>query len=569
VRRVDAGAGPDDAAPAEAGVSDGAKLSSLSAFLLKHRGSPLFRTPDPDARAPDGAATSTEAEEFAADLEKLGPTFVKIGQMLSTRPDLVPPDYVVALSRLQDQATPMPFGQVLERIEAELGLAPRKVFRSLEPVPIGTASFAQVHAAELPSGRRVAVKVQRPQLAEQVESDLASIGRLIGSLGLVTGVGRRYGFREWLEEFRTSVLTELDYRQEADNLDAFRRNLAPYARIHVPRPVRDYSTRRLLTMDLAEGIRVTAIPDVARPEADLGGLADELGRAYLDQIFVHGLIHADPHPGNIVLTPGHELILIDLGMVAYVPPRMRDQLLKLVVATVDGRGEQVAETFAHMGTRLETFDEARFAREIGRRVARYSSAGAAESEGAVLMDLIRIGAGAGLRPPAELAVLGKALLNLETVALALDPAASMKQALHDHRDHLFRQRAAAGFDLSRLATDFFDVQELVRDAPQRLSVLLRTLADNRFRVHVDGLEESRLIESIQKIANRITAGVIAAAMIVGAALIMDIPTSRTLLGYPALALVMFLIAAALGASLVLSSLLGDRRARPRREKDPL
>ncbi|TNJ33255.1 ABC1 kinase family protein [Arenimonas terrae] len=550
-------------------MSEGAKLSSLSAFLLKHRSSPLFKSRPPGASAPGGPETSPEAEEFAADLEKLGPTFVKIGQMLSTRPDLVPPDYLVALSRLQDQATPMPFEQVLERIEAELGLAARKVFQTLEPVPIGTASFAQVHAAVLPSGRRVAVKVQRPQLAEQVENDLSSIGRLIASLGLVTGVGRRYGFREWLDEFRTSVMTELDYGQEADNLDAFRENLAPYARIHVPAPVRDYSTRRLLTMDLAEGIRVTAIPDVARPEADLGALANELGRAYLDQIFVHGLIHADPHPGNMVLTPEHELILLDLGMVAYVPPRMRDQLLKLVVATVDGRGEQVAETFAHMGTRLEDFDEARFTREIGRRVARYSSAGVAESEGSVLMDLIRIGAEAGLRPPAELAILGKTLLNLESVALALDPGASMKQALSEHRDHLFRQRAAAGLDLSRLATDLFDMQELVRDAPQRLSVLLRTLADNRFRIHVAGLEESRLIESIQKIANRVTAGVIAAAMIVGAALIMDIPTSRTLLGYPVLALLMFLVAAGLGAGLVISSLLGDRRTQPRHEKDPL
>ncbi len=550
-------------------MSEGAKLSTLSAFLLKHRGSPLFRARVGDAAA-GGPATSAEAEAFAADLESLGPTFVKIGQMLSTRPDLLPPDYLAALARLQDQATPLPFEDVLACIEAELGLPARKVFQSLEPVPLGTASFAQVHAAVLPSGRRVAVKVQRPRLAEQVEGDLASITSLVTSLGLVTGVGRRYGFREWLQEFRTSVLTELDYLQEADNLDAFRDHLARHPRIHVPAPVRDYSTRRLLTMDLAEGIRVTAIPDVMRTETDLASLAGELGRAYLDQIFVHGLIHADPHPGNIVLTPEHELVLLDLGMVAYVPPRLRDQLLKLVVATVDGRGEQVAETFAHMGTRLEDFDEARFTREIGRRVARYSSsAGAAESEGAVLMDLIRIGAEAGLRPPAELALLGKTLLNLESVVLALDPAASTKEVLREHRDELFRQRAAASLDLSRLATEVFDVQELVRDAPQRLSVLLRTLADNRFRVHVAGLEEARLIESMQKIANRITAGVIAAAMIVGAALIMDIPTSRTLLGYPALALVMFLIAAALGAGLVVSSLLGDRRARPRREKDPL
>lgn len=548
-------------------MTEGAKLAALTAFLLKHRGSPLFRS------RPEGTpdvASSAEADEFAADLEKLGPTFVKVGQMLSTRPDLVPPDYVAALSRLQDQATPVPFDEIEALIEAELGRPARKLFQSIEPVPIGTASFAQVHSAVLPSGRKVAVKVQRPQLAAQVDADLLAISRLIGSLGMVAGAGRRYGFREWLDEFRVSVLAELDYQQEANNLETFRRHMANYSRIRVPSPVWDYSTGRILTMDLAEGIRVTDIPDVLRIEVDMSELADELSRAYLDQIFVHGLIHADPHPGNMILTSDQALVLIDLGMVGYVPPRMRDQLLKLVVATADGRGEQVAETFSHMGTRLEDFEEERFAREIGRHVARYSSSVAStESEGSVLMQLIRIGADCGLRPPAELAMLGKTLLNLESVVLALDPDASMKATLNRHRDKLFRDRAAAGLDISRLATELFDMQDLVRDAPQRLSVLLRTLSDNRFRIHIAGLEEARLIESIQKIANRITAGVIAAAMIVGAALIMDVPTSRTLLGYPALALVMFLIAAALGAGLVLSSLLGDRRSQPRREKDPI
>jgi ubiquinone biosynthesis protein len=549
-------------------MTDVPRLSALTAFLIKHRSSRIFRPSEADSPHPDDLPPDPGAEALAADLEKLGPTFVKFGQMLSTRPDLVPPDYIAALSRLQDKAAPVPFADIRAQIESELGLPTGKIFRTLETNPLGTASFAQVHAATLPSGRRVAVKVQRPGLAAQVEADLETLERLVGSVGRVTGLSRRFGLREWLEEFRGAVTVELDYLQEADNLQVFGEHMARYQRIRVPQPVPDYCTRRVLTMDLAEGIRVTDIPGVLRTEVDLSDLADELGRAYLDQIFVHGLIHADPHPGNILLADDHSLVLLDLGMVGYVPPRMRDQLLKLVTATVDGRGEQAAETFMHMGTRLEDFDERRFTRETSRRVARFSSAGTV-SEGSMLMEMIRVGAECGLRPPAELAMLGKALLNLESVALALDPEASMRRSLERHRDHLFRERAAESFGFSRLATDAFDLQELVRDAPQRLSVLLRTLADNRFRVHVAGLEEARLIESIQKIANRITAGVIAAAMIVGAALIMDIPTTRQLLGYPALALAMFLIAAALGAGLVLSSLVGDRRSRPRVEKDPL
>lgn len=551
-------------------MSEASRLGAISAFLLKHRASPVFRSRREPAPGIEPERPSESAESFTRDLEALGPTFVKIGQMLSTRPDLVPPDYLLALSRLQDDVKPADVSDIIGVIEQELCAPIGKLFREFEPVPVGTASFAQVHRAVLPSGRQVAVKVQRPDLSAQVDTDLAAVERLIRSLGLVSRAGERYGFTDWLDEFRATVRAELDYRQEADNLDTFHDRLADYENIGVPLPVWDYTRRRVLVMDYVDGIQVTAIPGVLRTEIDLKPLAHDLGKAYLDQVFVHGLIHADPHPGNVKLTPDNRLVLLDLGMVGYVPPRLRDHLLKLIVATIDGRGEQAAETFIHMGTRLEDFDEARFSRETARLVARFSSASTwTESEGGFVLKLVELGGQCGLKPPAELTLLGKTLLNLEAVILALDPDASLREVLRRHMHGMLRERTLGSLDLGRLATEVLEVQELAREAPQRLSVLLRTLADNRFRVHVAGLEEAHLIESMQKIANRITAGVIAAAMVVGAALIMDIPTPHTLLGYPALALVMFLVAVVLGAALVVSSLLGDRRARPRAEKDPL
>jgi ubiquinone biosynthesis protein len=464
----------------------------------------------------------------------------------------------------------VPLEAIEMQIQAELGAKPAKLFARFDPEPIGTASLAQVHLAELKSGRRVAVKVQRPDIAAQIEADLASLKRLVSSLGVVGIAPDRYGFGEWLEEFRISLTAELDYRLEAENLVSFRERLQDYPRILVPAPVWDYSTGKVLTMELAEGIRVTEIPDVLRTEVDLQPLAGELGRAYLDQVFVHGLIHADPHPGNMVLTPERNLVLLDLGMVAHVPPRLRDQLLKLVLATVEGRGEQAAETLIHMSTRLEEFDEPRFTREIGRMVSRFSnSETGAESEGDFLLAMVKVGLDCGLKPPAELTMLAKTLLNLESVMLALDRDVSMKNLLRGHMESLFRARMKSSLDLGRMATDALDLQELLRESPPRLSVLLRTLADNRFKVHVAGLEESRLIESMQKIANRITAGVIAAAMIVGASLIMRIRTEHQIFGYPAFALIMFVIAAGLGIALVLASLFGDRRATPNEHKDPL
>jgi ubiquinone biosynthesis protein len=545
-------------------VNEAPRLAAITAFLLKHRASPLFRRGHTDT--PD----ESRAEEFVTDLEALGPTFVKVGQTLSTRPDIVPPAYLAALARLQDKAQPAELGEIEAQIEKELGAPPRKLFKEFDPVPVGTASFAQVHSAVLPSGRRVAVKVQRPNLHEQVQTDLASLRRLIASAGLVGLAPGKYGFAEWLDEFQAAMLAELDYLQEAENLETFRKRLVDYPNILVPAPIWDYTTSRVLTMELAQGIRVTDIPDVLRTEVDLDPLAGELGRAYLDQIFMHGLIHADPHPGNMLLTPEHQLVLLDLGMVGHVPPRMRDQLLKLVLATVEGRGEQAAETFMHMGTRLEEFDEPRFTREISRKVSRFSNAEVGvDSEGEVLLDMIRVAIDCGLKPPTELTLLAKTLLNLESVMLALDREVSIKGLLRDHMEKLFRARAKASLDIGRMATDALDVQELLREAPPRLAVLLRTLADNRFRVHIAGLEEARLIEGIQKVANRITAGLISAAMIVGAALIMDIRTGPELFGYPALALVMFLMAAILGATLVVLSLMGDRKAPPKAEKDPV
>jgi len=550
-------------------MSEPSRIAAISGFLVKHRNSPVFRggeapgTPKP---RPDTEA----AEKFTADLEALGPTFIKIGQMLSTRPDLVPPEYITALRRLQDKVAPAELDEIEAQIVAELGAPLRKLFAEFDPEPIGTASFAQVHAATLPSGRKVAVKVQRPGLAAAVEADMATISRLVDSLGLVSRVGTRLGFSEWLQEFHATLLGELDYLQEANNLETFRERLADFRNISVPAPVWDYTTHVVLTMDRAEGIRVTDIPDVLRTEADLAPLAADLGRAYLDQIFVHGLIHADPHPGNVLLTGDQRLVLLDLGMVGYVPPRMRDQLLKLILATVEGRGEQVAETLVHMGTRLEDFDEPRFSRETSRMVARFSNSSVrTDSEGSFLLQLVRLGGECGLRPPAELTLLGKTMLNLEAVLIALDADSSMRDVLQGHLPQLFSARTRSSLDVSRLATDALEMQELVREAPPRLAVLLRTLADNRFKVNIAGLEESHLIESMQKIANRITVGIIAAAMIVGAALVMDVPGTHQWFGYPSLALVMFLLAIALGFYLVLGILLSDRKAKDRAEKDPL
>jgi predicted unusual protein kinase regulating ubiquinone biosynthesis (AarF/ABC1/UbiB family) len=557
-------------------MADATRISEISRFLLKYRNAGIF-----DAAAVDTAAANAaqcegttipegKPEEFVADLEALGPTFIKIGQALSTRADFVPPEYLAALERMQDSVKPVPIEAVRAVIEAEFGVKFNKLFAEFDETPIGAASLGQVHRATLPNGREVAVKVQRPDIGKGIVDDLDLLRTVAGTVGRFGQMNHRYGFGEWVEEFRRVLLAELDYSREAQNLEIFAENLAPYPNLRVPRPIWDFTTQRVLTMEMVWGTKVTDVAAVRRIELPLRELCADLMRAYLDQVFVHGIIHADPHPGNVLLTDKPELVLVDLGMVAHVSPRMRDSLLKLVLGTIDGRGEQVAEILIHLGTRLDDFDEARFTRDIGQMVSQFGSApGSRTSEGRLILDLARIGAASGLRPPPELALLGKTLLNLEAVSNALDPAMDTRAILRDHMDSVARARTKEFLSPNRLFSDMLELQELVREAPRRLSVLLRTLSDNRFRVQISGLEEARVIESMQKIANRITAGLITAALIVGAALMMRVETRIHLFGYPALAMLMFLLGAGIGIAIIVSTWMSDRPAKPTADKDPL
>lgn len=507
-------------------------------------------------------------EDFARDLEALGPTFVKLGQMLSTRPDMIAPEYAHALARMQEGVESVPLGEIEAQIEAEFGVRLNTLFKRFDSEPIGAASLAQVHRAVLHDGREVAVKVQRPGIGPRRRADLDALAGFASAADSFTDMGRRVRFADWIAEFGKALMAELDYVAEAENLARFAEHMQGYPELLVPQPVWDYTRPRVLTMDLVNGIRVDQIPGVRRTELDLTPVAVALLKGYLDQIFVHGEIHADPHPGNMRLTPDGKLAIFDLGMMAHLAPGLRDRLLKLVFAAVDGRGEQVAQETIAMGTRLEDYDEERYTREIGRIVAVYAAHSGSRSEGRTMLDVVAVATDCGLRTPPELSLLAKTLLNLDGVCQALSPGVDVKSVMEGHLQQVMKGRLRKSLSSANLASEAIEIQDLLRDAPRRISDTLAIMAENKLQVRLAGLEDSRLIENLQKIANRISAGVITASLILASALMMRVETEARLLGYPAIALVLFIAAVVLGMTLVLSSMRRDRTASRHEERTP-
>lgn len=506
------------------------------------------------------ADRAARAEELAADLESMGPTFIKLGQLLSTRADVLPPDYIQALSRLRDHVEPVPGEQILQTVEEELGVKVSRAFPEFDLKPLAAASLGQVHRAVLRDGREVVLKVQRPDVRRVVREDMEALDQIARLLDRHTSLGPKVRFQQLLDEFRRSLLRELDYRQEAGHLRTLAENLQTFDRIVVPRPVEDFSSARVLTMDYIHGCKVSALHPLARVELDGAGLADQLFRAYLQQILVDGFLHADPHPGNVFVTEEGRLALLDLGMVIRLPPSLVNHLVALVLAIGENRPDDAATAVLEMSEAPEGASPAALARRLADLIGRFQSSQLKDLQmGRVLIEISQLSVEVGLRLPPEVGMIGQTLLKLDAVGQILAPDFNANEAIRENALQLVRQRMWKGESLAGLFKTAQAFKDFAAHFPLRAGRILDLVAENRMRVEVDAIDEQYLMQGFQKIANRITLGLVLASLIIGAALLVRVETSFRLFGYPGLAILLFLAAAAGIALLAFTIVFRDDR----------
>ena len=490
-------------------------------------------------------------EELVEDLKEMGPTYIKLGQLLSTRPDLLPDEYLQALANLQDNVSPVPFEEVKEIIEEELGTRISKAFNFFEEKPIASASIGQVHRAELLSGKPVAVKVQRPGIRKQFMQDLETLDEMTQLAVKHLEKAKTYAIDEVFAELRRILINELDYQKEAQNLKTLKENLKEYEHLIIPDAVSDYTSSKVLTMEFVSGKKITSLSPLRQMENDFSELVEELVEAYLQQIINDGFAHADPHPGNIKFTDDNQIALIDLGMVARFTPQLQENLIELLLAISQSNGEKTAHTLLKMSEMNEESQPKQFAKTVSDVIMESENSRAKDLQtGRILIQLNRLALSTHIKLPVEINILGKILLNLDQIVAMLDPDFDLRAAIQRNVHEIMRKKMISELKPENFFSTLIESKHFLEKMPERMNRISENLANNEMKIKIDAIDEKRVTDGFQKVANRITLGLIIAAMIIGASMLMQIPSDFTIFGYPGLAMLFFILAAV--GALVLS-----------------
>ena len=471
--------------------------------------------------APHGHQDHDDAANLAAALEELGPFFIKLGQLLSTRPDLLPKEYVRALARLQDRITPVPSEMVVRIVEYELGRPIAELFASFDAAPLATASMAQVHRATLRDGTEVAVKVQRPGVREQTQRDMVVLREIVRFARRYSKARVLNDLEQALREMEESLRGDVDFGQEMDNTERISRQLADFPCLLTPQVYRDYSTSRVLTLSFLRGRRLAAVNAEGMAEIDGAAIARELLTAYLKQIVVDGIFHADPHPGNIFITDDRRLALFDFGMVGRFDAGEKDSIINLLLAFAARQGRRVADAYLDMIEVPAGFNRRLFERQVSTFVSRYHDLSRGRfGLGTALLELLSLANSLMMPVPASMTLLAKAMFNLDGTLSVLSPELDPVRLIEEYMVSIKTMRLQTQVTSPGNLAWALDVWRLWEDAPRLSRSILDKLATDRLRLHGDlGLSESAT-RRLNRLSNSIVIGaaLVAAGYVVGSLL---------------------------------------------------
>ena len=502
------------------------------------------------------------SEHIRLAIEELGPTFIKLGQILSTRPDLIPPAYILELSKLQDTVPPAGWEAIKAQIETELDGTLEELFASFEAEPLAAASLAQVHAATLPSGEEVVVKVQRPGIEEIIAVDLEILFDLARLIQERTPLSELYDLPEIAEEFAFTLRAEMDYRREGRNADRFRRNFADDPSLYIPKVYWDYTTGRVLVLERIRGLKIDDIEALDAARVDRHQVAESSARIIIKEVLEDGFFHADPHPGNFFVMDGAIIGAMDFGMVGRLSPALKNELIRLYVVAIGLDSERLMEQLIRMGAAGYQVDRAGLKRDLERLLSEYYGSSLKEIRALeVVEEVMPIAFRHHLHLPSELWLLGKTLGMMEGAGLKLDPDFDIFEFSEPHVRRLVWQLASPRLWGRKLAQGASDWGELLTTFPRRAPRLLEQLEQGELRFTLSLQETDRALGKMDRIANRLAVTTLIAALIVSLALLMPLVAAGGRGFAFWLVVAGFAAAALLGFTLLISIWRAGRRRR--------
>jgi ubiquinone biosynthesis protein len=470
-----------------------------------------------------GSGRPSQPERLRLALEELGTTFIKLGQILSTRADLLPTEYQLELSRLQDSASPVPFHDVQGILEEQLGMSVDEAFAEFDKDPLASASIGQAHAAKRYDGAEVVVKIRRPGVAEQVEEDLDILYSLAQTASRRWEVANHYDVLGLVQEFSDTLRGELDYLREARNAIRFGEAFEDDEIVRVPKVYRETTTAQVITLERLRGVKVHDEAALTDLPVDSSKIADSIFQMYLRMIFDHGFFHADPHAGNFFVDARGRIGLIDFGMVGYVDQRLQDDLVRLILAVVMEDADRMVDVILDLGVARSRIDRGILRQDIQRLLNRYSGRSLGEIELATAIeDGLMIVRRHNLQLPSNLALMLKTGIMAEGLAARVSPDFDPLAALRPYTEHVIMQQLDPRDISKRVGHASFEAIHLSMELPHMLRRILTSIDRGQVEVGIRPERFEPLLFRLERMVNRVVLGILTASFIIGLAVLMAV-----------------------------------------------